>query len=70
MQLNRRIILSLMIGIAFSGTAIFISFRNVPLAQLLGYVATINLWWIIPATLKPLHLSGQGAEVEGDLKTH
>ena len=51
MQLNRRIILSLMIGIAFSGAAIFISFRNVPLAQLLGYVATINLWWIIPSTL-------------------
>ena len=51
MQQNRKIILSLMIGIVFSCAAIYISFKNVPLVQLLSYVKTINLWWIIPSTL-------------------
>jgi hypothetical protein len=51
---NRKIILSLLIGIAFSGGAIYISFRNVPFAQLSDYVKTINFWWIIPSTLLAL----------------
>ena len=51
MQQNRKIILSLLIGIAFSGIAIYVSFRNIPLAQLLAYIKTINFWWIIPSTL-------------------
>jgi hypothetical protein len=51
MQQNRKIILSLLIGIVFSCAAIYISFKNVPLAQLLSYVKTINVWWIIPSTL-------------------
>ena len=51
MRQNRKIILSLLVGIFFSGVAIYISFRNVPLIQLLDYVKAINFWWIIPATL-------------------
>jgi uncharacterized protein (TIRG00374 family) len=51
MQQNRKIILSLSIGMIFSAAAIFVSFKNVPLAQLMNYVKTINFWWIIPSTL-------------------
>jgi glycosyltransferase 2 family protein len=54
MQQNRKIILSLLIGIVFSGVAIYISFRNIPLSQLLSYIKTINFWWIIPSTLVAL----------------
>jgi glycosyltransferase 2 family protein len=51
MQQNRKILLSLMIGIVFSGAAVYISFRNVPIAELLDYVKTINFWWIIPSVI-------------------
>lgn len=51
MQPNHKIMLSLLIGIVFSGAAIYASFRNVPLAQLLDYMRSINLWWIIPSIL-------------------
>ncbi len=51
MQQNRKILLSLMIGIVFSGAAVYISFRNVPIAELLDYIKTINFWWIIPSAL-------------------
>lgn len=51
MRQNRKIILSLTIGLAFSGASIYVSFRNVPLAQLLDYVKSINFWWIIPSTI-------------------
>ncbi len=54
MQKNHKIILSLLIGIVFSCAAIYISFRNVPLAQLLDYIKAINFWWIIPSTLLAL----------------
>jgi glycosyltransferase 2 family protein len=51
MQNNRRIIFSFLIGIIFSGVAIYISFRNVPIAQLIEYLKTINILWIISSTL-------------------
>jgi hypothetical protein len=51
MQQNRRILLSLFIGIAFSGAAVFVSFKNVPLAQLLDYMETIDLRWVVPSIL-------------------
>jgi glycosyltransferase 2 family protein len=50
-QNYNKMILSLIVGIAFSGAAIYLSFRNVPLERLLEYVKTINFWWIIPSTL-------------------
>jgi glycosyltransferase 2 family protein len=51
MQQNKKIITSLLIGLVFSCIAIYISFKNVPLKQLLNYVKTINFWWIIPSTM-------------------
>ena len=54
MKQSSKMILSLIVGIVFSGAAIYISFRNVPLAQLLEYVKTINFWWIIPSTFLAL----------------
>src|SRR5208337_1008338 len=54
MQHTRKIIISLLLGIIFSGAAIYVSFRNVPLTQLFKYIKTINFWWIIPSTLLAL----------------
>ncbi len=51
MHKNHKIILSLVLGIIFSTAAIYVSFRNIPLAQLVDYVKTINFWWIIPTVL-------------------
>jgi uncharacterized protein (TIRG00374 family) len=51
MQQRHKVLLSLIIGLTFSAAAIYVSFRNVPLAELLRYVKTINLWWVIPSTL-------------------
>jgi glycosyltransferase 2 family protein len=51
MHHNRKIIISLLLGIIFSCAAIYVSFRNVPITQLLEYINTINFWWIIPSTL-------------------
>jgi uncharacterized protein (TIRG00374 family) len=46
---NRRIILSLLIGIVFSGITLYLSFQRIPLGQLMDYLRTINYWWIIPS---------------------
>jgi uncharacterized protein (TIRG00374 family) len=51
---RQRIVFSLMIGLVFSSAAIYLSFRNVPLKQLLDYIRTINFWLIIPSTLLAL----------------
>jgi glycosyltransferase 2 family protein len=51
MNQTRKIVLSLIIGTIFSSLAIYISFRNVPLAQLFNYIKTINFWWIIPSLI-------------------
>jgi len=47
MKLNFKLLVSLLIGIVFSGAALYFAFRNVPLASLLDYIKTINIWWII-----------------------
>ena len=51
MNQNRKIILSLLFGIICSGAALYVSFRNVPLTQLLDYVITINPWFTIASLL-------------------
>ncbi len=51
MKQNRKIILSLFIGIIFSGAALYVSFRNVPVAMLLSYMKTIDIRWALPSIL-------------------
>nr|HPI98993.1 lysylphosphatidylglycerol synthase transmembrane domain-containing protein [Synergistales bacterium] len=54
MEQNGKIILSFLLGILVSGIAIYISFRNVPLAQLMVFVKNIHFWWIVPSVLLAL----------------
>lgn len=48
--MNRKIIISLFLGLVFSCGAIAVSFRNIPVRELFDYVGTISIWWIIPST--------------------
>lgn len=40
---------SLILGIALSGIALYLAFRNVPLAQLVQYLSSINYFWVLPS---------------------
>ncbi|HHO76583.1 MAG TPA: flippase-like domain-containing protein [Deltaproteobacteria bacterium] len=46
---NTKIILSLIIGLLFSGIALYFTFINIPLEGLTEYITTINHWWILPS---------------------
>ena len=38
-------------GLLFSGIALYVTFINIPLGGLTGYITTINYWWIFPSLL-------------------
>jgi glycosyltransferase 2 family protein len=46
--MSKKLIISLVIGSFVSALTLYLSFRNVPLAQLAAYLKTINYWWICP----------------------
>lgn len=46
--MSKKLIISLVIGPLVSALTLYLSFRNVPLAQLAAYLKTINYWWIVP----------------------
>jgi uncharacterized protein (TIRG00374 family) len=46
---NKRIGLSLITGLLLSGIALYFTFKNIPLTGLVGYLKTVNYWWVIPA---------------------
>lgn len=46
---NKKIILSLTVGLSLSGIALYVTFKNIPLPELVGYLKTVNYWWVIPA---------------------
>jgi uncharacterized protein (TIRG00374 family) len=46
--MSRKLSISLALGSIVSALALYLSFRNVPLAQLAAYIKTINYWWIGP----------------------
>ncbi len=49
--MKKKLILSLAVGILLSSVSIYIAFRNVPLSDLLDYLATIRYIWILPTFL-------------------
>jgi hypothetical protein len=49
MSKKRKILLSLTSGILVSGAALYLTFRNVPLQELLNYLRLINYWWVLPS---------------------
>ncbi len=44
----------MIIGLLFSGIALYFTFINIPLGGLTGYIKTINYWWIFPSLLSAL----------------
>lgn len=46
--MNKKLGISLLLGTAVSLTTLYFAFRNVPVQELLAYLASINYVWIIP----------------------
>jgi glycosyltransferase 2 family protein len=49
--MKKNITISLIIGVTISALALYLTIRNVPVADLLDYVVSINYFWIVPAVL-------------------
>lgn len=49
--MQKKILIPLISGFLFSGTALYFAFRNVPISDLLAYMQTINYMWILPSLL-------------------
>ena len=49
--MNKKLMISLLLGAALSGLTLYLAFRNVPMQALLNYLSTINYWWIGPTVL-------------------
>ena len=45
---NKKIILSFIAGLLLSGIALYVTFKDIPLAELVAYLETVNYWWVIP----------------------
>lgn len=48
--MNKKMAISLIIGLVISGVAMYFSFRNIPFNDLVAYLKTIQYLWLIPAT--------------------
>ena len=48
---NKKTLASLGIGLVFSAVAMYFTFVNIPLRDLIAYLGQINYWWIIPSIL-------------------
>lgn len=46
--MNKKVLLIFGIGCLLSGAALYLAFRNVPVAELWSYLKAINYWWIAP----------------------
>ncbi len=49
--MNKKIIVSILVGTAISTGGLYLAFRNIPFADLWEYLATINYFWVVPAGL-------------------
>ena len=49
--MKKNITISLIIGVIISALALYLTFRNVPVSDLLVYIVSINYFWIVPAVL-------------------
>ena len=49
--MNNKLTLSLIAGTVVSAIALYLAFRNVPFTELVGYFATINYFWMLPAII-------------------
>jgi len=46
--MSKKLFISLVMGSLLSALTLYLSFRNVPIGQLVSYLAIINYWWIAP----------------------
>ncbi|MBC8393942.1 MAG: flippase-like domain-containing protein [Deltaproteobacteria bacterium] len=49
--MKKNIAISLILGIALSAVTLYLAFRNVPFADLVHYLTSINYLWVIPSIL-------------------
>jgi uncharacterized membrane protein YbhN (UPF0104 family) len=49
--MKKNMTISLIGGVLLSAVALYFAFKNVPLAELFKYLASINYFWILPAVL-------------------
>jgi len=49
--MNKKTAISFFIGITLSLIALYFAFRNVPIADLINYLESINYLWVLPSTL-------------------
>lgn len=49
--MNRKMVISLLVGAAVSGVAFYFAFKNVPFGDLIAYLRRINYWWVIPSAV-------------------
>ncbi len=47
---KKKIALSFIAGILLSGLALYLTFKNIPLREVMSYLKTVNYWWVIPAS--------------------
>ena len=47
--MKRNLTISLVLGVAVSVAALYLAFRNVPISDLVKYLASINYYWVIPS---------------------
>ncbi|HPX19535.1 MAG: flippase-like domain-containing protein [Deltaproteobacteria bacterium] len=48
-NLNRRTYISLAVGLLFSAIALYFTFVNIPIRELVDYLKNINYWWVAPS---------------------
>ena len=46
---NKKIKLSLTIGLLLSAFALYVTFKNIPLLEVVDYLKSVNYWWVIPS---------------------
>jgi uncharacterized protein (TIRG00374 family) len=47
--MNRKILLSIIVGLCFSAATIYMAFRNIPFGDLVLYLGSVNYFWLIPS---------------------
>ena len=47
--MKKNILASLIVGVAISAVTLYLAFRNVPFADLVVYLTSINYFWIFPS---------------------
>jgi uncharacterized protein (TIRG00374 family) len=52
--MDKKLTISLMLGISVSIVALYFAFRNVPFSELLAYLGSINYYYVIPAVMLSL----------------